>query len=438
MWARTCFLPHEANLLADFVELPALHRIGLGALEALHGERGQDRRHEGGQGADDADQRSAGPALAERHLHLLDDLEGRFLGVLFDAGAFVLGAEKGVDRVVDAQLRGQIQIADPQRGQLLQRDRGVLELDEAVLDLPDERAELVDRAPQPDHGGGVLSQQFDLGVELHLLAVQLGLESGDALDRGLRLGRKVDHAELLLELGQRVLRFRPVLPDLGQALVQKDLPAAYTLDRERMHLFAEPLHGELQAGGGLIGVVVVVGDHQQVGFEQVFRIEVLTKPFPRPHDVVVAGRVGDEPLLSRECVQDFPADEQLLRAAGVRAGSRSQQACEVGQAPGVRNPAEQGGCPRAVVRTIIGDAHRHAGGEPGGQQVPPRLGVDHHGQDVVGQQDHGRDAGGGDDEAPAADQDQDQVEHREGVVLNGLRGRFGRRGPLQLTHRYPL
>ena len=110
-----------------------------------------------------------------------------------------------------------------------------------MLDFPDERAELVDRAPQPDHGSGVLSQQFDLGVELHLLAVQLGLESGDVLDRGLRLGRKVDHAELLLEVGQRVLRVRPVLPDGGQALLQKDLPAAHTLDRERMHLFAEPL-----------------------------------------------------------------------------------------------------------------------------------------------------------------------------------------------------
>ena len=344
---------------------------------------------------------------------------------------------------MDAQLRGQVQVPDPQRGQLLQRDlvqrdRGVLELHEAVLDLPDERAQLVDLVPQAPHGSGVLSQHLDLGEELDLLAVQLGLEGGDVLDRRLRLEREVDHPVLLLELGERVLRVGAVLPDRGQALLQECLPAAHPLDRQCVHLVAEPLHGELQPGGGLLGVVVVVGDHQQVGLEQVLRVQVLAEPFALPHDVVVAGRVGDQPLLPGERVKDLPADEQLLRAAGVGAGPGSQQAGEIRQAAGVRDLAEQGGGPRAVVGSVVGDRHGHAGGEPRRQHVPRRLRVHRDRGEVVGEQDHRRDAGGGHDEAPAADQDQDQVEHGEGVVLDGVRVRLGRRGHLRVTHRYPL
>ena len=73
---RSCFLPHEANLLADLVELAPLCRIGRGAPEVLQGERGQHRHHERGQRPEDADQGAAGPALAAWHFDRLDDLEG--------------------------------------------------------------------------------------------------------------------------------------------------------------------------------------------------------------------------------------------------------------------------------------------------------------------------------------------------------------------------
>ena len=94
-----------------------------------------------------------------------------------------------------------------------------LELHEAVLDFQRERAQLVDLAAQPPHGGGVLSQQLDLGVKCNLLAVQVGLEGGEMLERGLRLGVEVDHAEFALKGDQRVLRRRPVLLDGGQPLL---------------------------------------------------------------------------------------------------------------------------------------------------------------------------------------------------------------------------